>query len=128
MDVASAQVHLQSALQQWPTAQPNLHKGPLHAQAYLQTFSLTLAEIDDMNTMDVDTDTDYEPKHSTSPGASVGEPCHKHGLGDNKSIVDKSPVTIFDPQNDRANGRPQLGPEKRPGALKTNGSRQACTK
>jgi hypothetical protein len=38
-------------------------------------------EIAGMNTMDVDTDTDYEPTDSAMPGASVGEPCHKHGLG-----------------------------------------------
>ena len=82
-------------------------------------------EIDDMNTMDVDTDTDYEPTDSAMPGASVGEPCHKHSFGDNNSVVDKSPVSIFDPHNDATNVRPSIiGPREHPEALKTHGFRR----
>ena len=80
-------------------------------------------EIDDMNTMDVDTDTDYEPTDSAKPGKSVGEPGHEHSLGDNKSVVDKSPVSISDPHNDPTKVRPSIiGPREHPEALKTMAS------
>ena len=42
-------------------------------------------EIDEINTMDVDTYS--EPTDSAEPLAAR-EPCHKHSLGDNTSIVD----------------------------------------
>ena len=81
-------------------------------------------EIDDMNTMDVDTD--YEPTGSAGP-VIPREPCHKHSFVDNTSIVDRSPASMFDRERDPQRGRPSIiGPE-RPGVFKTNGSRQAYT-
>ena len=51
-------------------------------------------EIYDKNTMDVDTD--YEPADSAEPVVTAREPSHNHSLGDNASVVERSPVTIFD--------------------------------
>ena len=82
-------------------------------------------EMDDMNTMDVDTDTDYEPTDSDMPAVGARETCHKHSLGDNKSVVDKSPANMFDRQNDPTKVRPtRVGPREHPEAFKTNGFRR----
>ena len=76
------------------------------------------------DTMDVDTD--YEPTDFAMPLAAR-EPCHEHSLGDNKSVVDKSPANVFDRERDHKVRPSIIGPGERPGAFKTNGSRQACT-
>ena len=82
--------------------------------------------IDDMNTMDVDTD--YEPTVSAMPAVDAREPCHKPSLGDDASVVDRSPANMFDRERDPQHGRPKIGQEKRPGAFKINCSKQACTR
>ena len=82
-------------------------------------------KIDDMNTMDVDTDS--EPTESAEP-VVARETCHKHSCWDNTSSVDKSSGCVFDRERDPTRGRSSIvGPEQRPGAFKTNGSRQAYT-
>ena len=55
-------------------------------------------------------------------------PCHKPSFGDNTSIVDKSPVTIFDQKHHPQLGQPPIVGPEHPGAFKTNGSRQAYTR
>ena len=83
-------------------------------------------EIDDMNTMDVETDTDYEPTDSAEPVVAAREACQKHSFRHNASIDDKSPVAIFDREEHHPkHGRPSITGPERPGAFKTNGSRQA---
>ena len=82
-------------------------------------------KIDNMNTMNVDTDD--EPTGFAEPVVAAREACQKHCFVlDNATIVAKSPVTIVDrEEHDPTHGRPSIiGPE-RPGAFKSNGSRQA---
>ena len=70
------------------------------SQDILATIEGGDMETDDMNTMDADNDN--EPTETARPGVAAREPLHKHSLGDNTSIVDRSPINFFDHRDDPA--------------------------